>query len=75
LKVARDDPESWTDLRLSTIQNMKARTVSRHATVEDVGKMSEAGRDVFMLSDGLSLLSRWDLVMKPWKAGRLDVPS
>jgi CBS domain-containing protein len=71
LKVARDNPESWTNLNLSVIQSMKARNVSSHALVEDVGKMSETGHDVFLLSDKASLLSKWDLVMKPWKAGEL----
>jgi hypothetical protein len=71
LKIARDSPDYWTDLKISAIESMAARPVSPDAKVEDVGRMVEAGRDVFMLSDGLSLLSRWDLVMKPWKAGKL----
>ena len=71
LKIARDSPDFWTDLKLSAIESKAARPVSPDAKVEDVGRMVEAGRDVFMLSDGLSLVSRWDLVMKPWKAGKL----
>jgi hypothetical protein len=71
LKAARDNPESWTNHNLSAVQSMKAHTVSTHALVEDIGKMSEAGRDVFTLSDEALLLSRWDLVMKPWKAGQI----
>ncbi len=71
LKIARDSPDFWTDLKISEIESMTARPVSPDARVEDVGRMVEAGRDVFMLSDGLSLVSRWDLVMKPWKVGKL----
>ena len=73
LKVARDTPETWTDLKLSAIHH-EGCPVAPEAAVEDVGKMPEAGRDVFMLSDGASLLSRWDLVMKPWKVGQLSCP-
>jgi CBS domain-containing protein len=71
LKIARDSPDFWTDLRISEMDSKTARPISPDAKVEDVGRMLEAGRDVFMLSDELSLVSRWDLVMKPWKAGKL----
>jgi CBS domain-containing protein len=71
LKVARDSPRVWTDMKVSDIHTMKAHVVSPEATVEDVGSIVERGRDVFMFPDGVSLLSRWDLVMKPWKAGQL----
>lgn len=72
LKIARDTPDSWTDLRLSDIDSMFARLVPPDATVEDVGRMLEPGRDVFVLSDSDSLISRWDLVVKPWKAEKLN---
>ncbi len=71
LKIARDAPESWTDLKLSDIGSMFARIVPPEASVEDVGRMVEPGRDVFVLSDNESVISRWDLVIKPWKAGKL----
>jgi CBS domain-containing protein len=71
LKVARDSPGVWGDLKVSDIETKKAHIVSSEATVEDVGRLVEPGRDVFILSEGSLILSRWDLVMKPWKAGRL----
>ncbi len=73
LRVARDTPEFWLDLNLRAIQSMKAHTISPDALVEDVGRLVEPGRDVFMLTDGLSMISRWDLVMKPWKLGHLSI--
>jgi hypothetical protein len=73
LGIAKDAPELWTGAKVSEIQPTIARPVSPHATVEDVGRMVEAGRDVFVLSDGTSLVSKWDLVMKPWKAGQLSL--
>ncbi len=71
LKMARDSPDSWTRLRLSDVGSMFARIVSPDASVEEVGRMVEPGRDVFVLSDNESLISRWDLVIKPWKARKL----
>ncbi len=71
LKAARDSPNLWTDLKVSEIPTMKAHFVSPDAMVEDVGRLIEAKRDVFVLSDGALVLSRWDLVMRPWKAGQL----
>jgi CBS domain-containing protein len=73
LKIARDSPDSWTDLRLHDIDSMRARLVPREASVEDVGRMVEPGRDVFVLSDDESLISRWDLVIKPWRDGKLEL--
>jgi len=73
LKIARDTPDSWTDLRLSDIGSMFARIVSPDASVEEVGRMVQPGRDVFVLSENESLISRWDLVIKPWKSGKLSL--
>jgi CBS domain-containing protein len=71
LTIAKDRPESWTNAPISEIPKSTARSVLPNVKVEEVGRMVEADRDVFMLSDGVSLISRWDLVMKPWKAGEL----
>ncbi len=71
LTIAKDQPESWTNASVSDVEKSTAGSVSQNATVEQVGMMADASRDIFMLSDGVSLISRWDLVMKPWKAGQL----
>lgn len=73
LAVAKTAPESWTDVSLGSIPSMKATFVSPQARVEEVGRMSEARQDVFVLSDGATLVSRWDLVMKPWKEKQLSL--
>jgi CBS domain-containing protein len=71
LAVAKDAPELWTDVDISSIPSMKASLVSPRDRVEDVGRMLEPGHDVFVLSENDSLVSRWDLVIKPWKANKL----
>ena len=73
LAVARDAPDSWTDVSVSTIPSTNASFVSPQAKVEDVGGMPEARHGVFMLSGGTTLVTRWDLVMKPWKQRELSL--
>ena len=75
LSTARDEPELWTDFKVSEVQSATAvmsRPIPRSR--KSAGLVDE-GYNVFMLSDGVSLVSRWDLVMKPWKAGRLRLVS
>ena len=73
LAAEKSAPDSWTDVSVSSIPTTKATFVSPQASVEDVGSMPEPGHDVFLLSDGASLVSRWDLVMKPWREKRLSL--
>jgi len=75
LGVARRAPDLWTDESLSSLPSTKAILVSPQAKIEEVGANVGAGRDVFVLPDGLSLVSRWDMVMKPWKTGKLSLSS
>ena len=53
----------------------KAHLVSPDAMVEDVASLVEPGREVFVLWDWSSIVTRWDLAMKPWKAGKLNLTS
>jgi CBS domain-containing protein len=73
LKVARDTPEVWTDSLVADLPTSKADLISQEAMVQDVGTMVSPGRDVFATRDGSMMLSRWDLVMKPWKSGQLYI--
>jgi hypothetical protein len=73
LTVAKDSPESWTSAKVAEVQATRARAVSPKDKVEEVGRLADADRDVFTLAEGALLVSRWDLVMKPWKMGRLQV--
>jgi CBS domain-containing protein len=73
LKSARDSPGFWSDLSVSDIEPRRADSVSPQSTVEDIGALVDDRRDVFVLSDRMSVISRWDLVMKPWRAQRLRV--
>jgi len=74
LAVAKEASDSWTNVKISSIPSTKASFVSAQATVEDVGSMPEARHGVFVFPDGSSIVSRWDLVMKPWKERQLSLP-
>ncbi len=73
LTIAKDSPESWTNAKVSEVRTLSARQVSPDDKVEDVGRIADAERDVFTVSDGAFLVSKWDLVMKPWKARCLSL--
>lgn len=71
LRAARDEQGVWRDLRVSDVETREAHVVSADASVEDVGRLVEPGRSVFVINGEGFLLSRWDLVVKPWKARAL----
>ena len=71
LYLARDHPEKWIQARVSDLVSGEARDVSSGATVRDAcTKMGDEPDDCLVTDDG-KVVSRWDLVMKPWKSGRL----
>ena len=72
LATLRERPESWTSEDVSKVETKQARRLTSDSTVDEVGKSVEPGRDVFVLPGGDLLVSRWDLVMKPWKLGKLS---
>lgn len=71
LKLVRDSPGAWGGMKISDVPSRKAQVVSPTAALEDLGRLLQPGRDVFTFADGSSVLTKWDLVIKPWKAGRL----
>jgi len=71
ITIAKEAPRSWTNAKVRKVPGARARGVAPDLTAEDIGKMVEPGHDVFVLSDGASLISKWDLVMKPWEAEKL----
>lgn len=73
LTMSKDSPESWTNAKLTEVKATKARAVSPEDKVEEVGRLADSEHDVFTLSEGALLVSRWDMVMKPWKAKALRV--
>lgn len=71
LAELNESPEAWADVPLSRARTATAKRLSREATVEEAGLAMRQGAEVFILPGGTSLVSKWDLVMKPWRSGRL----
>ena len=71
LEIARDSPEKWID---GNVSDLATRTPGRCNT----GPLGEAAKamgpapDDCLLTDELRLVTRWDLVVKPWKSGKLE---
>ena len=73
ITLAKESPRSWTGAKLSRIRPTKARRVSPTATVGELATMIQSGIDAFTLAGGAFVVTKWDLVMKPWKAGQISL--
>ncbi|MDG6901192.1 MAG: CBS domain-containing protein [Nitrososphaerota archaeon] len=74
LFLARDAPQRWIDAKVSDLQAQKAGRLSQGGTIYDACKVMGSQPDDCLVTDDGRVVSRWDLVMKPWKAGRLKLP-
>ena len=72
LQVARTRPEEWCDAKVSVLGTRSARVVAPHASLNEAARMIGDEPDDCLVSEGGLIISRWDLLMKPWKLGRLS---
>ncbi|MGD0318321.1 MAG: adenylate/guanylate cyclase domain-containing protein [Nitrososphaerales archaeon] len=72
LQVARRSPEEWCDETVSVLGTRSARVVAPGASLNEAARMIGDEPDDCLVSEGGLVISRWDLVMKPWKSGRLS---
>lgn len=72
LEVAKNSPEKWLDAEISAIEKHKAKEVSPGRTVNQISMEfgSHLADDCLVIS-GKKVITRWDVVMKPWKSGDL----
>jgi len=73
LEVARDHPELWLSQTVEMVDAKvpaPCKTGSLDAAAEEMGQAP----DDCLMTDDFRLISRWDLVVKPWRAGRLEAP-
>ena len=72
LGVARDHPELWIDEKIG---KLGTKTPSRCSTggIDEAAKIMGPAPDDCLMTDELRMVSRWDLVVKPWRAGKLEV--
>jgi hypothetical protein len=72
LQVARMRPDEWCDAKVSVLGTRSAPTVAPGASLNEAAKMIGDEPDDCLVSGGGLVISRWDLLMKPWKQGRLS---
>ena len=71
LGVARDHPELWID---EAIEKLGTKTPGRcgKASLDEAAKVMGSAPDDCLMTDEWRVISRWDLVVKPWRAEKLE---
>ena len=71
LGIARDHPEQWID---ETIEKLGTKTPGRCRTgsLDEAAKVMGSAPDDCLMTDEWRVISRWDLVVKPWRADKLE---
>ncbi len=73
LGVARSSPELWTDATLGDITPNQARIIHDTKTVNQGAYEIEKEYDSCLVCETSGkVVTRWDLVMKPWKKNEMD---
>jgi CBS domain-containing protein len=71
LGVARDHPELWID---EAIEKLGTKRPGRCGTgsLDEAAKVMGPAPDDCLMTDEGRVISRWDIVVKPWRAGKLE---
>ena len=71
LEVARDHPEQWLS---ETVEKVGAKdpALCKTGSLDAAAREMGAAPDDCLMTDEFRLISRWDLVIKPWRAGKLQ---
>ncbi|MDA4124088.1 MAG: CBS domain-containing protein [Thaumarchaeota archaeon] len=67
LKVARDSPGKWLDLRVNQIPKREATSVPSEASLLDAASLLTQGSDECLVTSKNRVVTRWDIVIKSWK--------
>jgi CBS domain-containing protein len=74
IALARRNPEKWFDAKVEETKLREAPTYDAGGTLSGAASaMGPRPDDCLVTSDG-KVVSRWDMIMKPWKAGELGPP-
>src|SRR5271157_605305 len=72
LQGAKRSPAEWCDANVSVLSTRSARAVAPGASLNEAARIIGDEPDDCLVSEGGLVVSRWDLIMKPWKLGRLS---
>ena len=71
LEIAKKSPEQWADAKLSEIEESYATEIYSGKTVNQAAsEIGDGVDDCLVTHDQNSVVSRWDIVMMPWKENR-----
>jgi len=70
LDKAREDPETWVDVKVSALATRLALPIDSVPMAEAARVIGEKPDDCLLTEEG-KVVTRWDMVMKPWKAEKL----
>ena len=73
LTLARDNPHAILDATLEDVGDAKAVSVDGDSSVKDISRTFTSDSGAWcVLCDG-GLVTPWDMILKPWKMGRLTI--
>jgi len=72
LEVAKETPEKWLDVELGSVPSKEATRFQGSAMVDAAGELGGSPDDCLLTPSG-RVVTRWDIVMKPWIAEKLSV--
>lgn len=73
LEGVRTNPEHWLHAKLSEIETHQAKIIRDGKTVNQAAKeMGDDVADCLVCENSGRVVSRWDLVMKPWRNDRFS---
>jgi hypothetical protein len=67
LKVARDSPAKWLDLRVNQLPKREATSISSEASLLDGARLLTQVSDDCLVTHKNRVVTRWDVVIKSWK--------
>jgi CBS domain-containing protein len=72
LRVMKRKPSQWYNAEVSLLSTRSARVVAPGASLNEASRMIGDEPDDCLITEGGLVVSRWDLLMKPWKLGHLS---
>jgi len=71
LELVKESPERWIDAKVSDARFQHAPVMPAGGTLSEAATIMGPRPDACVLTDDDKVVSRWDMIMKTWKAGEL----
>jgi hypothetical protein len=73
LERSQKDPTHWVDAKLSTIEGSEARIIHDGRNINQAAtEIGDRVDDCLVLQNSRKVVSRWDIVMKPWNTNDIS---